>query len=137
VSLPVIVRGKNVGLLVLAAGAVAAAGCGSTKSDRDQIRSTVEASQKAYAAGDGAAYCELLVDAARKHLTSGRKFGCTSRVERATESLDEASRTRIRSARIRKMDISGDTASVTTTAPGPGRHIELVKIVHGWKIFQP
>jgi hypothetical protein len=122
---------------VLAAGAVAAAGCGSTKSDRDQIGSTVEASQRAYAAGDGAAYCKLLVDAARKQLTSGRQFGCTSRVEQATKSLDEASRTRIRSARITKLDISGDTASVTTTAPGPGRHIELVKIVHGWKIHQP
>ena len=132
-----ILRGKNVGLLVLAACAVAAAGCGSTKSDRDQIRSTIEASQRAYAAGDGSAYCKLLVDAARKQLTSGRQFGCTSRVERDTKSLDEASRTRIRSARITTMDISGDTATVTTTAPGPERHIELVKVVHGWKIHQP
>src|SRR3954454_14875682 len=60
-----------------------------------------------------------------------------SGIEGPKKALDEASRTRIRSATITKMDISGDTASVTTTAPGPERHIELVKIVHGWKIHQP
>jgi hypothetical protein len=96
---------------VVVAGLLIVAGCGGA-SDTTQVRSAWESASRAAADGAGTAFCSQVTAQGRQLITSRTKLSCEDSIRLLASSLSAADKTAIRDARITKIDVSGDTATV-------------------------
>jgi ketosteroid isomerase-like protein len=130
-------------ILPVLAAALAVAGCGGGKPDKEQIESTITSYYKAFGNGDGSGACKQLTKSAVKLIESsagGKKCGD---VLRAALKEPEYARIapKLRNARVVEVKVSGDNATARAEVPGAGRNgaaakasVPLKKEDGSWKI---
>ncbi|HEX2095970.1 MAG TPA: hypothetical protein VHF50_01210, partial [Solirubrobacterales bacterium] len=134
------------GAATLALGAAACGGSDddggdSGGSDREQARATVEELYDAIADGDAERVCEQLNERAQRQLEQG---GLGAKAESCAESfqafLDEAEKAGglnlTLKAKVRSVEVTGDTAVAKVSFGGGGRtgEIPLEKVDGEWKL---
>jgi hypothetical protein len=130
-------------ILPVLAIALAVAGCGDGKPDREQIESTVTSYYKAFGKGDSAEACRQLTKGAIELLeksAGGRK--CPDVLDEALKRPDYARiAPKLKNAKVVEVKISGDNATARAEVPGAGRNgtpakvnVPLKKEGGSWKI---
>jgi ketosteroid isomerase-like protein len=130
-------------ILAVLAIALAAAGCGGGKPDKEQIESTITSYYRAFGSGDGAGACKQLTKGAIELLeksAGGRK--CADVLDEALKRPDYARiAPKLKNARVAEVKVSGDNATARAEVPGAGRNgapakatVPLKKEGGSWKI---
>jgi hypothetical protein len=98
---------------VLAAAVLVLAGCGGAGADAAKVKRTVQRALAALADGNGPAFCALGTPGAQAELartTPGAS--CADVVRRISDQLSDRVRLGLRYARVGKVSLSGDHASI-------------------------
>jgi Domain of unknown function (DUF4878) len=132
---------------VLAVSLVGLPGCGSSKSDADEAKDTMKAFLSALAKGDGKKACSLADASGRDRLVQAAKgrLSCEGVVKAVAARLPAGTKTGLENAEIKKITVSGNTATIQdtdiTSSKGDvsallsgGRPTKLVKEGGSWKV---
>lgn len=100
--------------IVVVGVTVAVAGCGGGgNASSDAVRSTWRTAAAAVAGGDATGFCKLVTSAGKQAITSQTSLPCEDSVRLLGSRLTAADRTAIRNAKITKVEVRGDNATVS------------------------
>lgn len=127
---------------------VALAGCGGSKSDREQVVSVTQRYITALASGNGSEACSLLTGEAKQQLARAaaalRAFGggaggptCESEIAFVHKLLGADQVALIRKSKLAIASLSGSSASVRVTTAAHVGDFPLSKTAAGWLISKP
>ncbi len=121
---------RRLPLAVAVAAGIAAAGCGTASTGgpgEAQVKHVVQAALGDLAAGHGQAFCALATPAEQTRLARAFAHGnCSKAVGAVSDALSPAHRAALRRVEVRRVTVSGDTATVsaadiaTPADPGSG-----------------
>ena len=100
--------------IVVSTGVLAVAGCGGGgDTSSNQVRSTWKDAAAAAAGGDATHFCALVTSAGKQAITSQTSLPCEDSVRLLGSRLTTADKAAIRTAKITKITVRGDDATVT------------------------
>jgi hypothetical protein len=100
--------------IVVAATVAAVVGCGAGgNASPDAVRSAWRTAAAAAAGGDGTGFCELVTSAGKQAITSQTNLPCEDSVRLLGARLTAADKAAIRDAKITKVQVHGDDATVS------------------------
>jgi hypothetical protein len=99
---------------IVVSTAVLLAACGGgSGSSSDEVRSTWKDAATAAAEGDGTHFCALVTGAGKRAITSQTSLPCEDSVRLLGSRLSATDKAAIRDAKITKVTVHGDDATVT------------------------
>lgn len=123
--------------LIAAAAAVALAGCGGGGggSDKDQIATTINTYYSAFANQDAATACAQLSRQTRDRFQKATHADCAKTLADAAQRPDvKKYLTQIGKAKIKSVNVQGDSATATVQLIGQTTSVPLKKEGGAWKI---
>ena len=123
---------------LLAAAALALAGCGSPGSE---VRSTVQGFLNAFAGGDGAKACSLLTDNARQRFAAHLQpltgtTSCVKAIVAIKTAAGPAVMGALKRSRISDVRVKGDRATAKVTSGSGSRIAFLLKQRGNWRLVE-
>ena len=100
-------------VIVVSIAVLLAACGGGGGSSSDEVRSTWKDAATAAAEGDGTHFCALVTSAGKRAITSQTSLPCEDSVRLLGSRLSAADKAAIRGAKITKVTVHGDDATVT------------------------
>ena len=124
---------------LLAAAALALAGCGS--SPESEVRSTVQDFLNAFAGGDGAKACSLLTDNARQRFAAHLQpltgtNDCVKAMVAIKAAAGPAVMGALKRSRISDVRVRGDRATAKVTSGSGSRIAFLLKQRGNWRLVE-